>query len=355
MSKKKTPIIIISVTCILIIIGAIGFQKYNNMINPHKAFEKDLRKIQDLQVEELKNYQEQLQNKQEGPHLQEPLKQEESFSRFSKNVINILLLGVDSSNERESRRMGYRSDSIIATSIDLDTKEVRMLSIPRDTYTDVPGNKNKDKINHAMAFGGGPKKKGNKYAVEAVEGLLGIDIHYYITVDMDAVKTIVDTIGGVVIDVERDMGSSEKVLEKGERRLNGDEALIYIQNRNVPSGDFARIGQQQRFMIALFQQVKKNGELSDVVPLYLKMKDKIYTDLKIDQIGALVLLLKDLEPETIETFTLKGKGKRINGIYYLEVDRTYMEEIIEEHFKREGGNIEDKENTREISILEALA
>lgn len=355
MSKKKTPIIIISVTCILIIIGAIGFQKYNNMINPHKAFEKDLRKIQDLQVEELKNYQEQLQNKQEEPHLQEPLKQEESSSRFSKNVINILLLGVDSSNERESRRMGYRSDSIIATSIDLDTKEVRMLSIPRDTYTDVPGNKNKDKINHAMAFGGGPKKKGNKYAVEAVEGLLGIDIHYYITVDMDAVKIIVDTIGGVVIDVERDMGSSEKVLEKGERRLNGDEALIYVQNRSAPSGDFARIGQQQRFMIALFEQVKKNGELSDVVPLYLKMKDKIYTDLKIDQIGALVLLLKDLEPETIETFTLKGKGKRINGIYYLEVDRTYMEEIIEEHFKREGGNIEDKENTREISILEALA
>lgn len=183
-----------------------------------------------------------------------------------------------------------------------------------------------------MAFGGGPRKKGNLYMVDAVEGLLGIDIHYYITVDMDAVRIIVDSIGGVVIDVERDMGSSEKILEKGEKRLDGDEALIYIRNRGVPEGDFARIEQQQRFLLALLQQVRENGKLSDVVPLYLKMKDKVFTDLRIDQIGSLVLLLKDLELENIQTFTLKGKGIRIDGIYYLEIDKTHMEDIINEHF-----------------------
>lgn len=352
--KKSLRIIIACLAFIVLLIGSIGFEKYNNIIDPHKAFKKDLKKLQEtqeLQKGELKIFEEEGNLEQEKSSYQQ-MKLSDSFN---KNAINILLLGIDSSTERESMRMGYRSDSIVVTSVDLDTKEVKMLSIPRDTYTDVPGNKSKDKINHAMAFGGGPKKKGNQYAIEAVEGLLGINIHYYVTVDMDAVEIIVDTIGGVTIDVERDMDLGEVILTKGEQKLNGNQTMVYIRNRNVPSGDFARIGQQQRFMIALFQQVKKNGKLSDVVPLYLKMKDKIYTDLKIDQIGALVLLLKDLEPETIETFTLKGKGKRINGIYYLEVDRTYMEEIIEKHFRREGGNIEDKENTREISILEALA
>jgi len=311
-----------------LIIVLLGVQKYENIKNPHKAFEKDLNKLQEPNIVSPELSQEQEHIEQEKISQQ----QVEFSDSLKKNVINILLLGVDSSEERESMKMGYRSDSIIVASVDLDKKEIKMLSIPRDTYTKVPGSKSKDKINHAMAFGGGPKKKGNQYAVEAVEGLLGIDIHYYITVDMDAVKTVVDSIGGVVIDVERDMGSSEKVLEKGERRLNGEEALIYIRNRDTPEGDFARIGQQQRFLLALFEQVKDNGKLSDIIPLYLKLKDKIYTDLKIEQIGALALLLKDISLEDIKTFTLKGRGMRIDGIYYLEIDRKYMEDIVKEHF-----------------------
>jgi len=314
-----------------LIIVLLGVQKYENIKNPHKAFEKDLNKLQKVQEPNIVSP----EPLQEREYIQRDLisqPQVELVDSFKKNVINILLLGVDSSEERESINMGYRSDSIIVASVDLDKKEIKMLSIPRDTYTEVPGSKNKDKINHAMAFGGGPKKNGNQYAVEAVEGLLGIDIHYYITVDMDAVKIVVDSIGGVVIDVERDMGSSEKVLEKGEKRLNGEEALIYIRNRDTPEGDFARIGQQQRFLLALFEQVKDNGKLSDIIPLYLKLKDKIYTDLKIEQIGALALLLKDISLEDIKTFTLKGRGMRIDGIYYLEIDRKYMEDIVKEHF-----------------------
>lgn len=332
MSKIKTlSIIIFCVACVLVVGITIGLQKYNNLTNPHKAFEKDL-KQQDLLIQ--KNTQRQLDLY--GQEIQE--KEDVDNSSLdnldsSKNVINILLLGIDSSEKRESKRMGYRSDTIIVSSVNLDTKEVKMLSIPRDTYTDVPGNKNKDKINHAMAFGGGPKKKGNQYAVQAVEDLLGINIHYYITVDMDAVKSIVDTIGGVTIDVERNMASREKVLEKGEQKLNGEQALIYLRDRNTSIGDFARIEQQQKFVLTLFQQTKENGKLTDILPLYLKVQDKIFTDLKVEQIGALTYLLKDIELDNIETFILKGKGIRIDGIYYLEIDRNHMEKIIIENFQ----------------------
>ncbi|WIV12073.1 LCP family protein [Proteiniborus sp. MB09-C3] len=333
MNKKKTLcIIMICTASILLIAGIIGFQKISNLTNPHKAFEKDLKKPEDLYNHERKYAQRQIELEEQKEQGEEQQKEKLEELSFNKNVINLLLLGVDSSEERESRKKGYRSDSIIVVSVNIDTTKVKMLSIPRDSYTDIPGNKNKDKINHAMAFGGGPKKKGNQYAVEAVEGLLGIDVHYYITVDMDSVKSIVDTIGGVTIDVERDMDLGEEVLKKGEQKLNGDQALIYIRNRDVPAGDFARISQQHKFMMALFNQIKENGKLSDVIPLYLKMKDKIFTDLKLDQIGALALLLKALDSDTIETFTLKGKGIKINGIYYLDIDRAHMESIINEHF-----------------------
>lgn len=333
MKKIKTlGIITICIASILIIGGIIGLEKYNKMTNPHKAFEKDLKQQQNLQkqkdTQDKTDLQDQnVQEKEKQPNLDLDNK------AFSKNVINILLLGIDSDDTRELEKAGYRSDSIILTSVDLDTKEVKMLSIPRDSYTYVPGNKNKDKINHAMSFGGGPNKKGNQYAVKAVEDLLGIDINYYITMDMEVVKSIVDTIGGVTINVERDMGYDDFPLGKGEQKLNGSQSLIYLRDRNTSTGDFARIKQQQKFMIALFKQVKENGKLSDVLPLYLKMQDKISTDLKIEQMGALALLLKDIEADKIETFTLQGKGLKINGIYYLDIDKAHMESIIKKHFQ----------------------
>lgn len=327
---KVLKTITISIACILLIAVAIGFNKYNNMTNPYRAFVKDL--PQETELQQRKSLQRRNELQLQNEVVNDDINSSLDNVMTTNNLLNILLLGVDSDDERESMRMGYRSDSIVVAALNLETKEVKMLSIPRDSYTDVPGNKNKDKINHAMAFGGGPKKKGNQYAVEAVENLLGIDIHYYITLDMDAVRIIVDTIGGVTIDVERDMGSSEKLLEKGKRKLNGDEALIYVRNRNVPEGDFARIEQQQRFMIALFQQTKESGKLSDMVSIYLKVQDKIFTNLNMEQIGALVLLSKDLDLENIETFTLKGKGIKVNGIYYLEIDKEHMEDIVNEHF-----------------------
>lgn len=310
MNKNKILWIgITSVLCILLMIGVIGFQKYDNMKNPHQAFEKDLRQQED--------------DVEEGDSSSADEK-----TVHEKNVINLLLLGVDSTEIREAREMGYRSDTIMVVSMDLDTKKIKLISIPRDSYAEVPGNDNKDKINHAMAFGGGPRKNGSQYAVEAVEGLLGINIHHYVTIDIDAVKDIVDTIGGVMVDVERSMGSGEGRLVKGVQNLNGQQALIYLSNRTAPTGDFARIQQQQKFMMALFQQTKEKGRFSDIVPLYLKMQNKIFTDLKLEQIGALVLFLKDVNSEDIEIYTLKGRDMMIEDIYYLDIDREHMKEIL---------------------------
>lgn len=308
MSKNKMILMGVAIVlCILLLVGALGFDQYDKMKDPYEAFEEDLQ--QQEKSEEMA-----------GDTIEEEASED--------NVINLLLLGVDSTEVREAKKMGYRSDAIMVISINLEHKKVKMVSIPRDSYTEIPGNRNKDKINHAMAFGGGPKEKGNQYAVEAVEGLLGIDIHYYVTMDLDTIKDIVDIMGGVTIDVERNMGSGEGRVLKGIQNLNGQQALTYLSNRSVPTGDFARIQQQQKFMMALFQQAKEKGKLSDIIPLYLKVQSKIFTDLKIEQIGALALFFKDLNPKDIETFTLRGRHMMIDDIYYLDVDQDYIKEIF---------------------------
>jgi len=303
--KKRTFLIVLF--C-LIVIGSIGYGKYNIIINPSRAFE----------IEQEENT--------EGT----------TQSHLDKNIVNIVLLGVDSNEARESNSMGYRSDSMILVSLNLDNKNISMLSIPRDSYTEVPGNNNKDKINHAMAFGGGPRKKGNEYAIESVENLLGININYYITVDMDAVKTIVETIDGVSVNVERSMGSGSSSIQEGLQTLNGEQAITYLSNRNARNGDFARITQQQNFMLSLFKQTRERGKFSDIPSLYIKVQNKIFTNLKIEQIGSLALFLKDVQPENIQTYTLKGKGIYVDGIYYLDIDQNYLKDIVDNHFSPTG-------------------
>ena len=138
-----------SILFFLLVIGVLGFEEYDTMKNPHEAFGKDLKSV----AESV--YGENADNKDDR-RLANP------------NVINLLLLGVDSTEAREASSMGYRSDAIMVVSMDLVTKHVKVISIPRDSYTKIPGNNKKDKINHAMAFGRGPREKGNDYAVEAV-------------------------------------------------------------------------------------------------------------------------------------------------------------------------------------------
>ncbi|ABR46458.1 hypothetical protein Amet_0223 [Alkaliphilus metalliredigens QYMF] len=81
-------------------------------------------------------------------------------------------------------------------------------------------------------------------------------------------------------------------------------------------------------MKALFQQTKEKGKFSDVLPLYFKMQSKIFTNLEIDQTGALLLFLKSVQSENIELFTLRGEGMIIDGIYYIDIDEDYMKEIF---------------------------
>lgn len=175
----------------------------------------------------------QLDNALETMHTpleRDPVRQKEVQETFkAKNPLNILLLGVDElSGDRG------RSDTIILMSLNPRTDSMIMMSIPRDTYVNIPG-RGMDKINHAYAFGG------VDLAVQTIEENFDIPIHAYARVNMEGFKQGIDAIGGVTVNNTLAFSSGSSTFEEGPVHLNGDQALDYIRMRKQdPRGDFGR-------------------------------------------------------------------------------------------------------------------
>ena len=118
---------------------------------------------------------------------------------YLRGRINVLVVGTDA-EEYDSGR----ADSIIVFNLDLDNKRVHALSIPRDSRVDIPGYKNKTKINHSYAYGGIELTK------QTVENLLHVPIDYYAVTNFAGFEDIVETVGGVYIDVPIRMRTDRK-------------------------------------------------------------------------------------------------------------------------------------------------
>lgn len=161
---------------------------------------------------------------------------------YDSGRMNVLLLGVDSRGEDQSR-----TDTMMIASWDPETNDVRLISLMRDIYATIPGYQSY-KLNTAYYLGGAELTK------QTVEGMFDVPIHHYALIDFSSFETMVDVIApdGVEVDVEKDM--SEKIgvsLKKGVQQLNGKELLGYARFRGDAQGDFGRVGRQQIVIEAL--------------------------------------------------------------------------------------------------------
>ena len=173
--------------------------------------------------------------------------------------VNVLLLGVGD----EDHAGANLSDTIILASYDVKSKSVAMISIPRDLYVRLPGG-GFGKINSVHAIGE-QKKEGNgpEYAIKAVEDVTGVPVHYYARIDFTGMKDIVDSMGGVEVDVERSFCDYEYegrswrnpvCFRAGVQNMNGETALMFARSRKAagPEGsDFARSIRQQKILMAI--------------------------------------------------------------------------------------------------------
>lgn len=239
--------------------------------------------------------------------------------------VNILLLGIDSPDGK----FNTRSDTIILLSLDPKTKQISALSIPRDTYVNIYGH-GKNKINAANELGG------PELTVKTVSALLNVQIDYYAITNFSGFIGIVDTLGGVDLDVEKDMHyrtyNGWIDLKKGFQHLNGDKSLQYVRFRHDALGDISRTQRQQKFILAVSNQAFKAENFFKLPKLIPQISSAIKTDLTISEMISLATVAKNLDFKNINTQTLPGNFINIKGISYWYIDEEKSKKIVENIF-----------------------
>lgn len=170
-------------------------------------------------------------------------------------TFSVAIIGVDT----RANDVG-RADTIIVVTIDPVKKAAMLVSLPRDILASVPGYESR-RINELFSIGGA------ELVMESAEILLGIPIEFYLTIDFEGFRRIIDALGGVEIDVKYDIndyrfpnaddtGFDPFVIRKGVHHMNGDTLLRYVRTRfDDPRGDFGRIDRQQQALVALKSQI----------------------------------------------------------------------------------------------------
>lgn len=252
-------------------------------------------------------------------------KRDDEVSFKEKTPISILLIGVD---ERKGDR--GRADSLIVMTVNPNKKSIEMVSIPRDTRTEIVGKGKKDKINHSYAFGG------VEMTMATVEHFLDIPIDYYIKVNMESFRDIVDAVGGVTVNNPFAFTYEGVTFPKGEITLNGEKALKYSRMRyDDPRGDFGRQDRQKQIIEAIIQKGASFSSLANYDEVLAAIGKNIKTNLTFDEMQEIQANYKDARHH-IEQLHINGKGTKINGVYYLlvpEEERLAISNKLKEHLE----------------------
>lgn len=218
-----------------------------------------------------------------------------------KGYWNIALFGVDAVNANELYK-DSRSDSIMIASVNMDTGEIKLVSVYRDTYLNI-GNDKYRKCNSAYRYGGAEQ------AIAMLNMNLDLDITDFVTVNYQAVIDVVDGLGGIWIDIEsqeeithlnnyqasiirdtmkdRDMEDYTPVTQTGYQLLDGLQAAAYCRIRYTSGNDFKRTERQRTVLQAIADQAKKT-DLTTLANLFTKVLDNVYTSIKSDDMLALI-------------------------------------------------------------------
>ncbi|POZ56081.1 Transcriptional regulator LytR [Lysinibacillus sphaericus] len=234
-----------------------------------------------------------------------------------KEPFSVLLLGVD-----ERSNDSGRSDTMIVITVNPEKQTMKMLSIPRDTRTEIIGHDTVDKINHAYAFGGVPM------AMDTVENLLDIPLDYYVFINMEGFLQIIDTLGGVTIENDMDLTYDSYHFPKGELSLNGDEALIFSRIRyEDPRGDFGRQIRQRQIIEAVMKKASTPSVILKASDMLDVVGDNVRMNFTVKDLIQLQSIYKKMD-NSIDQLSFEAEGgQMIDRIWYYVPDETELQQI----------------------------
>ena len=270
------------------------------------------------------------EKKQSGVNLEE-VTVDESQLDSDENIINILVVGAD---KRESWSESGRSDCVMIATIVKKHKCLKLTSLMRDMYIDIP-NHGKSKFNSAYSYGG------ISLLYQTIAYNFDLKLDGYVLVDFGAFKKVINKIGGVDVELTEaeanylikayKRGTVTKVVP-GMQTLNGKQALAYVRIRQDAAADFGRTARQRTVMQAIFTKVKTKS-YSQLLELAETVMPYVQTDLETDEIYG---YLKDII--MMGTTTLEQKripvdnsytSQRINNMAVLVPDLTVNKQELQ--------------------------
>jgi LCP family protein required for cell wall assembly len=235
--------------------------------------------------------------------------------------VTFLLVGSDSRESGGSAvAAGGRSDAIILARISADRQHAQLISLPRDSWVDIPGH-GRNKINAAYAFGGAP------LLIQTVEQLTEVRIDHYATIDFEGIVEVTDDLGGVDVVVAETTSTRGHTFQAGVNRLDGDAARDYLRQRyELAGGDLDRVRRHQHFLQAVFSELLRTdlfGSPGRMDSALRTVTDAVAVDegLGNGELLSLAYSLRDLRAEDVDSFTVPVLGTGNEGaasVVYLD-------------------------------------
>ncbi len=235
--------------------------------------------------------------------------------------VTFLLVGTDTRETTdEGVAAGGRSDAIMIARFSGDRAHAQLVSIPRDSWVDIPGH-GRNKINAAYAFGG------PTLLIQTIEQLTGVRIDHYVTIDFQGITQVTDDLGGVDVVVAEETSNGPYTWPAGVNHLDGDQARWYLGQRyGLEGGDFDRVRRQQQFLRAMFTQLFSSDTFTDPGRLDAALRavtNAVAVDdtLSNTDLLSLAYSLRSLRPENVISFTAPVLGTGREGtasVVYLD-------------------------------------
>ena len=235
----------------------------------------------------------------------------------------ILLMGIDSTDEVLTKNAIANGDTLILITFNPKTLNATMLSIPRDSYVPIScwSGKPENKITHAAAYG-------NDCMINTIEDYFDVNIDYYAKINFKGLVKLVDAVGGVEVDVPKELCTDDSsrgdqiCIHEGHQTLNGEQALVFARNRKqLADGDFGRAKHQQEIIMALVNKMKDINDLKTFMSILDTVSNSLDTNLTTKQILSFYDVGKDIIKKSlssneadlvnIQQLFLQGSGQMI--------------------------------------------
>ena len=244
---------------------------------------------------------------------------------FGKPNLRIIVMGLDENwTEKDlSYTAGARTDTLLGVNVDLNSKQVSVLSIPRDLWVYIPKS-GYAKVNEAYGDGGPQRVEST-----IVNDFKTPPFDYYIVLKIDATKNIVNALGGLDVNVEKDMdyddswGHLHIHLKKGLHRLEGEQVVGYVRFRHDPEGDFGRMRRQRQVIAILAKRLRDPNVALHLPALLGVFKDNVRTDMPFGKMFDLALGMRGVTPQMVHSAQLPATVGWIEGesvLFYPDVE-----------------------------------